>query len=341
MGEEMTGTTRKRSGRVVSALLLGACSILGVTGCAPGDRPEIMALATAGTGGVYYVLGGSIAELWSQELPERSFVAEVTGGSVENLSLLLGGEVEVGFSMGTNAVRAYRGTGSFEGREPGQVRALAALYPNVLQLVTLEGTGVESLDDLLGRRVSVGAPGSGTEVGARTLLEGNGISYDEFEPQRLNFNETANALRDGSIDAGFLSVGPPTSAIMDLASARPVRFVPITEDEVQATADLDPTVRRHVMSAGTYPGQEADVQTLSTPNVLVVRADMEEGLAYDLARTLFEGRSELAGVHPAARNITPEYTLDVSPLPLHPGTIRYLEEAGNEIPEHLIAPAGP
>ncbi|MFW6199566.1 MAG: TAXI family TRAP transporter solute-binding subunit [Gemmatimonadota bacterium] len=330
----------KRSTTAWGLLGLVLCSLVGVSGCSPGDRPEIMALATAGTGGVYYVLGGSIAELWSRELPGRSFVAEVTGGSVENLSLVLGDEVDVGFSMGTNALRAFRGTGSFDGREPGRVRALAALYPNVLHLVTLEGTGVESLDDLVGRRVSVGAPGSGTEVGARTLLEGNGISYDDFDPQRLNFNETANALRDGSIDAGFLSVGPPTSALMDLASARPVRFVPVTEEEVEATAALDPTVRRHVMAAGTYPGHEEDVQTVSTPNVLVVRAEMDEDLAYDLARVLFQGRPELEGVHPAARNITPEYTLDVSPLPLHPGTIRYLEESGHEIPESLIAPSG-
>ena len=129
--------------------------------------------------------------------------------------------------MGTNALQAHRALESFSQREPGRVLALAALYPNLLHLVTLDGTGVESLADLAGRRVSVGAPGSGTEVGARMLLEGNGISYDEFEPQRLNFNETANALRDGSIDAGFLSVSPPTSAIMDLATARPVAFGPV------------------------------------------------------------------------------------------------------------------
>ena len=190
---------------VPSILLI---AVLTSPGCAPGDRPDILALATAGTGGVYYVLGGSIAELWSRDLPEHDFVAEVTGGSVENLSLLLGGDVQVAFSMGTNAHEVFYATGSFSGREPAQVLAISALYPNVLHLVTLEGTGVERLVDLVGRRVSVGAPGSGTEVAARTLLEGNGISYDDFRPQRLNFNETASALRDGNIDAGFLSAGP-------------------------------------------------------------------------------------------------------------------------------------
>ena len=320
---------------IVPAILLFPA--LTSPGCAPGDRPDILALATAGTGGVYYVLGGSIAELWSRELPEHDFVAEVTGGSVENLSLLLGGDVHVAFSMGTSAHQLYNAAGSFSGREPAQVLALTALYPNVLHLVTLEGTGVESLADLVGRRVSVGAPGSGTEVAARTLLEGNGIDYDDFQPQRLNFNETGTALRDGNIDAGFLSAGPPTSAIMDLATARPMRLVPIRATEVENTSLLDPTVSSDLFLAGTYPGQEFEVETLSTPNVLVVRADMAEELVYDLIRTLFEVQTELANVHPAARHISAEYTLGASPIPLHPGAVRYFLEAGYEVPDHLIS----
>ena len=319
---------------VPSILLL---AVLTSPGCAPGDRPDILALATAGTGGVYYVLGGSIAELWSRDLPEYDFVAEVTGGSVENLSLLLGGDVQVAFSMGTNAHEVFYATGSFSGREPAQVLALSALYPNVLHLVTLEGTGVESLVDLVGRRVSVGAPGSGTEVAARTLLEGNGIGYDDFRPQRLNFNETASALRDGNIDAGFLSAGPPTSAIMDLATARPMRLVPIGVVEVENTSMLDPTVSRDFFLPGTYPGQESEVGTLSTPNLLVVHAGMSEELVYDLTKALFAVQGELAGVHPAARHISAEYTLEASPIPLHPGSVRYYVEAGYEVPDRLIS----
>jgi len=311
-------------------------ALLTVPGCAPGDRADILALATAGTGGVYYVLGGSIAELWSRELPEHDFVAEVTGGSVENLSLLLGGDVQVAFSMGTSAHEVFNATGSFSEREPAQVLALTALYPNVLHLVTLEGTGIERIADLVGRRVSVGAPGSGTEVAARTLLEGNGIGYDDFQPQRLNFNETASALRDGNIDAGFLSAGPPTSAIMDLASARPMRLVPIVAAEVENTALLDPTVSGDVFLAGTYPGQELQVETLSTPNLLVVRADMSEELVYDLTRALFAVQAELASVHPAARHISVEYTLSSSAIPLHPGAARYFAEEGYEVPDRLI-----
>lgn len=329
----LTAMLRETRSLWSAALLL---AILTSHGCAPGDRPDILALATGGTGGVYYVLGGSIAELWSRELPAHDFVAEVTGGSVENLSLLLGGDVQVAFSMGTSAHEVFYAIGSFSEREPAQVLALTALYPNVLHLVTVEGTGVESLSDLVGRRISVGAPGSGTEVAARTLLEGNGIGYDDFQPQRLNFNETASALRDGNIDAGFLSAGPPTSAIVDLATARPVRLVPIAMAEVENTAVLDPTVIRDFFLPGTYPGQEVEVETLSTPNLLVVRANMSEELVYDLIQTLSAVQTELAGVHPAARYISPEYTLSVSPIPLHPGAVRFFMEAGYEVPDRLI-----
>ena len=318
--------------------ILGAVlvSVVGLVRCTAGDRPEILALATAGTGGVYYLLGGSIAEIWSRDLPDHVVVAEVTGGSVENMSLLLAGQVEVAFSMGTNAIEAHAARGSFEGGEPGQVLALVALYPNILHLATLEGTGVRTLYDLAGRRVSVGAPGSGTEVAARTLLEANGIGYDDFELQRLNFNETANAIRDGNVDAGFWSAGPPTSSLMDLATGRAVRLIPLGAEEVERTAAIDPTVRPDVVPAGAYRGQDQQVQTLSTPNVLVVPADMPEELAYLLIQELLEARDELEGVHPVARQISAEYTLAVSPIPLHPGSVRYLQEHGFEVPERLI-----
>ena len=324
------------TGRGLALLSAGLLSASSIVGCAPGDRPEMLALATAGTGGVYYVLGGSIAEIWSRDLPNQLVVAEVTGGSVENLSLLMGGQVEVAFSMGTNALEAYGATGSFVGGETERVLALAALYPNVLHLATLDGTEVRTLGDLVGRRVSVGAPGSGTEVAARTVLEANGIGYEDFEPQRLNFNETANAIRDGNVDAGFWSAGPPTSSIMDLATARPLRFIPIQPDEVERTAAIDPTILPDVLPAGAYRGQDQQIETLSTPNLLVVRADMPEELAYAMLRQLLEAREELEGVHPVARQISAEYTLGTSPIPLHPGVVRYLQETGHEVPDRLI-----
>jgi len=325
----------ERTGALRRTLYAALLCVTSLSACG-GERPDFLALATAGTGGVYYLIGGSIAEIWSRELPEHIVVAEVTGGSVENLSLLMSDQVAVAFSMGTNALGAYTGSNSFEGGETGTVLALVALYPNVLQLASLAGSEVESLSDLRGRRVSVGAPGSGTEVGARTLLEANGIPYEAFEPQRLNFNETANGIRDGNVDAGFWSAGPPTSSIMDLATARDIRMIPISDEEVERTRAVDPTVRRDYIPAGAYRGQDEAVPSLSTPNVLVVRSDMDEELAYALIRELLEAHDELTQVHPVAARISAEYTLEVSPIPLHPGVVRYLQDQGYEVPERLI-----
>ena len=238
--------------------------------------------------------------------------------------------------MGTNALEAHDSSGSFQGGAPGRVLGLVALYPNVLHLAALEGNGVETLSDLVGRRVSVGAPGSGTEVGARTVLEANGITYDDIDAQRLNFNETANGIRDGTVDAGFWSAGPPTSALMDLATARDIRLISLSDEEVARTASIDPTVRRDVIPPNAYRGQEEPVETLSTPNLLVVGADMSEDLAYALLSELLDAKQELVGVHPVASRISAEYTLEASPIPLHPGAVRYLRELGHSVPDHLI-----
>lgn len=322
------------------AAVLVVTSAAGVAACTLGDRPDTLALATAGTGGVYYVLGGALAERWSAALPNHHVVAEVTGGSVENLNLLLRGEVAVAFAMGTTAHQAHVGSGPFaEGAgarvEPGRVRTLAALYPNALHVVTLAGSDIRSVADLRGRRVSVGAPGSGTEVAARTLIEANGLTYNDIRVQRLNFNETANALRDGQIDAGFWSVGPPTSSLMDLATARDILLVPVTPEEGELATARDPTLRPFTIAPGTYPRQNEAVETVATPNVLVVRDDFPDDLACALTRDLLGGREALAGIHPSARHITVEYTLSDTPIPLHPGTVRCLEEDGHTVPERL------
>jgi uncharacterized protein len=323
--------SRSATAFTVLALLLATAS----SGCEAGPRADTLALATAGTGGVYYVLGGALADRWSRALPDHHVVAEVTGGSVENLNLLLRGDVAVAFSMGTIAHQARTGSGPFEGGGAREVVTLAALYPNALHLVTLAGSGIRGLEDLRGRRVSVGAPGSGTEVAARTVLEANGLTYQDLQVQRLNFNETANAIRDGQIDAGFWSVGPPTSSLMDLATARDIHLVPLSGEEGRRAAERDSTLRPFTLPSGTYPGQDEAVETVSTANVLVVRADFPEELACALTRDLLAGREALAGVHPVARSITVEYTLSDSPIPLHPGSVRCLEEDGHPVPASL------
>ncbi len=191
-----------------------------------------LSIATGGTGGVYYPIGGGFAEMINNHIEGAQATAEVTGASVENMGLIMRGDADLALALADTVYQAYTGTDDFEGRQIENTRALASVYPNAVQLVTLAESDIESIADLAGKRVSVGAPGSGTELNARALLEANGISYEDFTPQRLNFNETADAIRDGDIDAGFWSVGPPTSSILNLAATRDIRLIGLSDEEV-------------------------------------------------------------------------------------------------------------
>ncbi len=294
-----------------------------------------LSIATGGTGGVYYPIGGGLAELINRHIDGYSAVAEVTGASVENMALIARGDSDLAIALADSVYQAYSGTGRFEGRQVAATRAIASIYPNAVQIVTLAGSGINSLQDLKGKRVSVGAPGSGTEVNAAAIFEGNGISYEEMRVQRLNFNETADALRDGDIDAGFWSVGPPTSSIMNLAATRDIAIVPLTADEIARAQAVEAVFAPYTLRAGTYDKQDTDISTISIPNVLVVHADMSDDLAYAITKVLFEKTAELIAIHPAANDTTVEFSLTSTPVPLHPGALRYYEEIGADIPDRL------
>ncbi|MBK5926981.1 TAXI family TRAP transporter solute-binding subunit [Rhodobaculum claviforme] len=312
-----------------------ACAAIAALAIVPAAHATELSIATGGTGGVYFPFGGGLAEVINRHVDGYTASAEVTGAGVENINLLATFETDIGFVLADTASAAFNGTAPFEGLAFPEARTLLAIYPNAVQIVTLADSGITSLEDLRGQRVSVGAPGSGTEVSAQTLLAANGITYDDFDPQRLNFNETADALRDGDIVAGFWSVGPPTSSIMNLAASRAISVLALTEDEIDAAIEMEPTFAPYTLPAGTYDGVDTETSTISTPNALIVHADMDEDLAYNIVRAVLENVDELIAIHPAANDTTVAFTLTASPLPLHPGTIRYLEEIGADIPERL------
>lgn len=294
-----------------------------------------LSIATGGTGGVYYPIGGGLAEMIGRHIDGYTAVAEVTGASVENMGLIHREDSDLAIALADTVYQAYTGTADFEGRKVADVRAIASIYPNAVQLVALQGSGINSLADLKGKRVSVGAPGSGTELNARAILEANGLSYADFTVQRLNFNETADALRDGDIDAGFWSVGPPTSSILSLATTRNISMVSFTEEEINNSISAEPVFAQFVLPANTYEGVTEDTITVGIPNVLVVNAAMSDDLAYQITKVLFEKVDELRAIHPAANDTTIEFTMSSTPIPLHPGALRYFEEINVEIPERL------
>jgi TRAP transporter TAXI family solute receptor len=312
--------------------LLAAGALLAVS--APAVAQQQLSIATGGTGGVYFPMGGGLAEVINTYVDGYAATAEVTGASVENMGLLATGDADLGIALGDTVQQAYSGTGRFEGQQLPMIRGLASMYANMVQIVTLEGSGITSLEDLVGMRVSVGAPGSGTEVNAQEILNANGITYDDIDEQRLNFNETADALANGDIDAGFWSVGAPTSSILNLATTNDIVVIELTDAQIEAAQADVPIFTRTTLAEGIYEGVPATT-VIGVPNVLAVSSEMPEDLAYAITRAMFENISDLQAVHPAANQTTVEFTLAATPVPLHPGAIRYYEEIGVEIPDRL------
>lgn len=315
--------------------LLGTAAVVAAGFAAPAVAQEQLSVATGGTGGVYYPMGGGLAEIINTHVDGFSATAEVTGASVENMGLIATGDADLAIGLADTVAQAYTGTGRFEGQQLPMVRSVASLYANMVQIVALEGSGITSLGDLRGKRVSIGAPGSGTEVNAGAILEANGITYDDIDEQRLNFNETADALANGDIDAGFWSVGAPTSSILNLATTQDIVIIELTEAELAAAMEASSTFATTTLAGGTYNGVEADVMVLGIPNVLTVSSDMSDDTVYAVTKAMFENIADLQAVHPAANETTVEFTMSATPIPLHSGAIRYYEEIGAAIPDRL------
>jgi TRAP transporter TAXI family solute receptor len=313
---------------MVAVLLLAAL----IVAPAANAQSTRLSIATGGTGGVYYPYGGALANLLSDNLEDTEVTAEVTSASVDNMYLIDQGDADLAFVLADTAFDAVQGNAPFEASINGMT--LATLYNNYTQIVVNPDAGIASVADLAGKRVSVGAPGSGTEVIANRILEVSGIDPESgIEVERLGVAESADAFKDGNIDAFFWSGGLPTSAITDLGATPNVSIALLPHGEVAAALQeaYGPFYSTASIPAETYPGQTEDVEVVVVPNVLVVNGDMDEELAYTITKVMFEGQADLAAAHPAANELTLENAVQKSPIPYHPGAIRYYEEQGMTI----------
>jgi uncharacterized protein len=301
-----------------------------VAACSPNDPPGgegRLSIATGGSGGVYQVYGGGLADLLSDELPDSPTTAETTSASVDNLLLVANGDSDLAFALSDSAIDAVRGQESFG--EPLPVKALGTLYPNITQVVVMADSGIETLEDLRDKTVSVGSPGSGTEVIALRLLEVAEVDADEDITRRqLGVGESVQALRDGSIDAFFWSGGVPTGAVTDLATTDDIRLLDVEQYREPLLNQYSEAYESATVEDDEYAGVEG-ARTIAVPNVLMVNEDMSEDLAYRITKALYDGKDQLATVVPAAESLDPgEGREVVDPLELHPGAQRYYEEAG-------------
>ncbi len=292
-----------------------------------GRAPERLTVTTGGKGGIYFVYGGALAKVISRHLPGYRATAQASSGAVDNLMRLRDGKADIALTLGDTALDAVEGREAFA--KPVPLRALAQIYRSYVHVIAAESSGIRSLKDLKGKRVSVGSPDSGTEVVAERVLELARInSRTGIQRRQLGVAESASALEAGSIDAFFWSGGLPTGAITDLTRGHAVRML-----DLRALAN--PLRQRYggvyedaAIPAGTYPGVTAAVPTISIPNYIVVSAKMNGGLAHDITQLLFKYGDELVAAHPESRSLDPARAQQViAPIRLHPGSQQYYDRA--------------
>jgi TRAP transporter TAXI family solute receptor len=313
--------------RLLASLMLGAVM-------SAGAMAQNISIATGGTGGVYYPLGGGMAAVLSKHVPGLQATAEVTGGSVDNLKLIGTGKPYLGMVMSDAAQDALKGVDKFNGNKV-PLKTLLVMYPNRMHVVSVEGKAVSKMADLKGKRVSTGAPGSATEVMAFRLIEAVGLDKDkDMKRERLSVAESVNALKDGKIDAFFWVGGLPTAAVTDLANTPGTKIKMI--DHADAVAAMNKKYGNlyveDVIAKNVYKGMDTDNKQATVMNILVAHENLDEKTAYNIVKTVFEKKDELVAVHKEAINFKLEsQKASASPIPFHPGAIRYYAEKGIKI----------
>jgi TRAP transporter TAXI family solute receptor len=302
-----------------------------LAGLALSAGAQNISVATGGTGGVYYPMGGGIAAVLSKFVPGMQATAEVTGGSVDNLKLIGSGKPYIGFTMTDAGLDAYRGEDKFKGNKVA-LKTLMILYPNRMHVVSVEGRGINKMSDLKGKRVSTGSPGSATEVMAFRLIEAAGLNKDsDVKRERLGVAESVNAIKDGKIDAFFWVGGLPTAGVTDLANSPGNKLKMI--DHAEAVAAMNKKYGNlyieDVISKETYRGMDSDNKQATVMNILVAHESMDDKTAYNIVKAIFDKREDLIAVHKESANIKLEnQKTSASPVPFHPGALKYFAEKG-------------
>lgn len=288
---------------------------------------EFINVLTGGTSGVYYPMGAAISDIYAKNIEGARTQVQATKASVENLNLLQQGKGEIGFALGDSVQMAVEGDPEAGFTAPlDKLRGIAAIYPNYIQIVASKDSGIKTLEDLKGKRLSVGAAKSGTELNARAILEAAGMSYDDLaKVEYLPFAESVELMKNRQLDATLQSAGLGVASLKDLATSIPIEVVTVPEE---VSAKLGAAYIPSVIPAGTYDGQDADVPSVSVINILVTHEGVSEDTAYQMTKLIYDNLDTLKAAHSAANDIDPAKAAENLPLPLHPGAERYYREAG-------------
>ncbi len=299
---------------------MGVCVL---TSLSCSEVEPTFSIATGGPAGLYYPIGGGMASIWSERLPNVNVKAEVTGGSVTNVIQVARKESDLGIAMADVVTDAYLGQGRFPDALP--IRVLFTAYPNIVHILTLEESGIEDVRLLFGKRVSMGAAGSGTAVAAENVLTSLGVALSDISPVYLSFSETTSALKDGTIDAGFVVGGLGLAAVTELSVTRNLKLVSLDEEQLATVSRRFPSYASSVIPSGTYSGIEENVNGLGIWSAVVVHKDMPSQLAYQLTCTIYDSIEELLRVSRVAEAMTLSNIRKLT-VPLHEGTELFLKD---------------
>ena len=314
--------------------LISLVAVIAATAFSGMVSAQNISIATGGTGGVYYPLGGGMAAALSKFVPGMQATAEVTGGSVDNLKLIGSGKPYIALAMADASQDAYKGDDKFKGHAV-PLRTLMILYPNRMHVVTIEGRGINKMADLKGKRVSTGSPGSATEVMGFRVIEAAGLDKDkDMKRERLGVAESVNAVKDGKIDAFFWVGGLPTAAVTDLANTpgTKVKLVDHAETVAVMNKKYGNLYIEDTIPKATYKGMDTDNKQATVMNILVTHEKMDDKTAYNIVKTIFDKRSDLIAVHKEAENFKLEsQKASATPIPFHPGALQFFTEKGIKV----------
>ena len=315
--------------RVLAAGAVLAAMVVFFTGCNGNSDVEgkkFLNIGTGGTAGTYYPIGGAMAEILNKEIPGMSASAQSTGASVANVNMLGDGTIDLATVQNDIAYYAAHGTEMFVDKKVDGLKGVASLYPETCQFVTLKSSGIKSLSELKGKRIAVGAVGSGVEANVRQILAVYGISYDDIDAQYLSFAEGASALKDGNVDVAVLTAGYPTASVQDIAAQNPVRLLPVEDKIADDLIAQYPFYTKTVIPGGTYAGFDETVPSVSVMAMLVAGPTVNEELGYKVTKAIFSHLDRLQAAHAVGKQITRDSVKAGMSLPMNEGAEKYFNE---------------
>ncbi len=312
------------------SFLVVLAAVVLLSGCKKQNSKNFI-LATGGTSGTYYPFGGAMAQIWNEGIPGMNVTAQATGASAENLRLISNGEAEFATVQNDVMDYAYNGSDMFEGKALSNLATIGTLYPEVVQIAVSEKSGIKTIDDFRGKRISVGDAGSGVEFNAKQILEGYGMTFDDIKKSNLSFKESAEGIQNGTLDGCFITAGVPNAALVELAVTQGLKLVSIDTEHAKKIAGKYGFYTVETIPAGTYKGTDVDTQALAIKATLAVSAKLDTDTVYQMTKVLFENLDKLGAAHAKGKEVTAAKAVTGCSVPFHPGAAKYFKEAGYDV----------